>query len=113
MIKKKLKRVLIIRLLKQNLKTMEGQAYGKFKRFVKVNTNNNKKVCEASSSLIHERIIAIQHDIFLFNMMKAQHPYSTISLILLIIKFNKTRLKIETSIIPCITKDYIVYYIYF
>ncbi|RCW51521.1 MULTISPECIES: NAD(P)/FAD-dependent oxidoreductase [unclassified Halanaerobium] len=61
-------------------------ADGKPEGFVKVITNSKGKVFgativgEAASELIHEWILAIQHDIGLFDIMMTQHSFPTISL---------------------------------
>jgi pyruvate/2-oxoglutarate dehydrogenase complex dihydrolipoamide dehydrogenase (E3) component len=62
-------------------------ADGKPEGFVKVITNSKGKIYgativgEAASELIHEWILAIQHDISMFDIMMTQHSFPTISLL--------------------------------
>ncbi|ADO77152.1 dihydrolipoyl dehydrogenase family protein [Halanaerobium praevalens] len=61
-------------------------ADGKTEGFVKVITNNKGKIFgativgEQASELIHEWVLAIQHDISMFDLMMTQHSFPTISL---------------------------------
>ncbi|MBM7558045.1 dihydrolipoyl dehydrogenase family protein [Halanaerobacter jeridensis] len=62
-------------------------ADGKTEGFVKVITNSKGKIFgativgEAASELIHEWVLAIQHDIKMFDLMMTQHSFPTISLL--------------------------------
>lgn len=59
---------------------------GKTEGFVKVITNNKGKIYgativgESASELIHEWILAIQHNLSMFDIMMTQHSFPTISL---------------------------------
>ncbi|MGM0501681.1 MAG: dihydrolipoyl dehydrogenase family protein [Bacillota bacterium] len=61
-------------------------ADGKPKGFVKVITNSKGKIYgatvvgESASELIHEWVLAIQHDISMFDIMMTQHSFPTLSL---------------------------------
>ena len=62
-------------------------ADGKRTGFVKVITNGKGKIYgativgESASELIHEWVLAIQHDIKMFDLMMTQHSFPTISLL--------------------------------
>ncbi|MFO7819275.1 MAG: NAD(P)/FAD-dependent oxidoreductase [Halanaerobacter sp.] len=62
-------------------------ADGKRTGFVKVITNSKGKIYgativgESASELIHEWVLAIQHDIKMFDLMMTQHSFPTISLL--------------------------------
>ncbi len=81
--------------------------------FVKVITNSKGKVYgativgEAASELIHEWIIAIQHDISLFNIMMTQHSFPTISLLNKRVAEKWMMKKTDSGIIPELAKKFI------
>ncbi|MGM0601716.1 MAG: dihydrolipoyl dehydrogenase family protein [Bacillota bacterium] len=88
-------------------------ADGKPEGFVKVITNSKGKVFgativgEAASELIHEWILAIQHDIGLFDIMMTQHSFPTISLMNKRVAEKWMMGKTSSGFIPKLAKKFI------
>lgn len=88
-------------------------ADGKPEGFVKVITNNKGKIFgativgEQASELIHEWILAIQHNISMFDIMMTQHSFPTISLMNKRVAESWMMKKTESGIIPKIAKKLI------
>jgi pyruvate/2-oxoglutarate dehydrogenase complex dihydrolipoamide dehydrogenase (E3) component len=88
-------------------------ADGKPEGFVKVITNSKGKIFgativgEAASELIHEWILAIQHDISMFDIMMTQHSFPTISLMNKRVAEKWMMNKTDSGIIPKLAKKLI------
>ena len=88
-------------------------ADGKPEGFVKVISNSKGKVYgativgEAASELIHEWVIAMQHDISLFNIMMTQHSFPTISLMNKRVAEKWMMKKTDSGMIPKLAKKFI------
>lgn len=88
-------------------------ADGKPEGFVKVITNSKGKIYgativgEAASELIHEWILAIQHDISMFDIMMTQHSFPTISLLNKRAAEKWMMQKTDSGMIPKLAKKFI------
>ncbi len=88
-------------------------ADGKPEGFVKVITNSRGKIFgativgEAASELIHEWILAIQHNISMFDIMMTQHSFPTISLMNKRVAEKWMMNKTDSGMIPKIAKKFI------
>jgi len=88
-------------------------ADGKPEGFVKVITNSRGKIFgativgEAASELIHEWILAIQHDISMFDIMMTQHSFPTISLMNKRVAEKWMMEKTDSGMIPKLAKAFI------
>ncbi|MFW6381442.1 MAG: dihydrolipoyl dehydrogenase family protein [Bacillota bacterium] len=88
-------------------------ADGKPEGFVKVLTNKKGKVYgativgETASELIHEWVLAIQHDISLFDLMMTQHSFPTISLMNKRVAESWMMNKTSSGIIPGLARKFI------
>lgn len=88
-------------------------ADGKPEGFVKVITNSKGKIFgativgEAASELIHEWILAIQHDISMFDIMMTQHSFPTISLMNKRVAEKWMMNKTDSGMIPKLAKKFI------
>lgn len=88
-------------------------ADGKPEGFVKVITNSKGKIYgativgEAASELIHEWILAIQHDISMFDIMMTQHSFPTISLLNKRAAEKWMMQKTNSGMIPKLAKKFI------
>lgn len=88
-------------------------ADGKPEGFVKVITNSKGKIYgativgEAASELIHEWILAIQHNISMFDIMMTQHSFPTISLLNKRAAEKWMMQKTDSGMIPKLAKKFI------
>jgi len=88
-------------------------ADGKPEGFVKVITNSKGKIYgativgEQASELIHEWILAIQHNISMFDLMMTQHSFPTISLMNKRIAEKWMMGKTNTGMVPKLAKKFI------
>ena len=86
---------------------------GKPEGFVKAITNSKGKIYgvtivgEQASELIHEWILAIQHDLSMFDIMMAQHSFPTISLMNKRVAEKWMMNKTDSGMIPKLAKKFI------
>jgi len=88
-------------------------ADGKPEGFVKVITNSKGKIYgativgEQASELIHEWVLAIQHNISMFDIMVTQHSFPTISLMNKRVAEKWMMNKTNSGMVPKLAKKFI------